>query len=68
MQSPTTQPHHGAIHAPKHETFDIESKTNIDPKGFTRTDDTYVETSFGLYMGMRSRPSTVRIYRSMVIA
>lgn len=51
MQSPTTQPHHGAIHAPKHETFDIESKTNIDPKGFTRTVDTYVETSFGLYMG-----------------
>ena len=50
MQSPTHQPHHGATHAPKHETFDIDSKTNIDPKGFTRNVDKYVETSFGLYM------------------
>lgn len=50
MQSPTTQPHHGATHSPKHETFDIDSKTNIDPNGFTRTVDKYVETSFGLYM------------------
>ncbi|WP_337448345.1 DUF402 domain-containing protein [Corynebacterium pseudokroppenstedtii] len=51
MQSPNTQPHHGATHAPKHETFDIDSKTNIDPKGFTRAVDQYVETPFGLYMG-----------------
>lgn len=50
MQSPTNQPHHGATHAPKHETFDIDSKTKIDPKGFTRNVDKYVETSFGLYM------------------
>ena len=50
MQSPTNQPHHEATHAPKHETFDIDSKTNIDPKGFTRNVDKYVETSFGLYM------------------
>lgn len=39
------------IHPPKVETFDLEARTNIDPKGFVRQVETYREEPWGLYMG-----------------
>lgn len=38
------------LHAPKHETFDVAGRTNVDPKGTTRPVDTYRTTSWGLYL------------------
>lgn len=38
------------LHPVKQETFNLEAHTNVDPKGFLRTVDTYRETEFGLYM------------------
>ncbi len=38
------------LHPVKQETFHPEAYTNVDPKGFLRTVDTYRETDFGLYM------------------
>lgn len=38
------------LHPVKQETFNLEANTNVDPKGFLRTVDTYRETEFGLYM------------------
>lgn len=38
------------LHPTKLETFDINAKTNVDPKGFIRDVDTYTVTDFGLYM------------------
>ncbi|MEJ5927476.1 DUF402 domain-containing protein [Corynebacterium sp. H128] len=38
------------LHPVKQETFDVPANTNIDPKGFLREVDTYLETEFGLYM------------------
>ena len=37
-------------HPVKRETFDTDTYVNIDPKGFSRTVDSYRETDFGLYM------------------
>ena len=34
----------------KSETFLLNERINIDPKGFERSVDTYTETDFGLYM------------------
>ncbi|WP_448853434.1 DUF402 domain-containing protein [Corynebacterium frankenforstense] len=38
------------LHPVKRETFDTDSRTNTDPKGFLREVDTYRVTDFGLYM------------------
>ncbi|WP_293772106.1 DUF402 domain-containing protein [uncultured Corynebacterium sp.] len=38
------------MHSPKQETFDVDARINIDPKGFDRAVDTYAVTEFGLYM------------------
>ncbi|AKE41730.1 Protein of uncharacterised function (DUF402) [Corynebacterium kutscheri] len=38
------------LHPIKQETFDTQELTNIDPKGFTRSVDSFKETDFGLYM------------------
>ena len=39
-----------AVHAPKTETFDLDARTNTDPKGFVRPVDEYRVTSDGLYL------------------
>ena len=46
-----------AIHPPKHETFDVATRTNTDPKGIVRAVDVYSERSWGLYM---ARPTPGR--------
>lgn len=38
------------LHPVKKETFDVEGRTNIDPKGFSRNVDSFRTTEFGLYM------------------
>lgn len=38
------------LHPVKQETFNTVSNVNVDPKGFLREVDTYLETDFGLYM------------------
>lgn len=38
------------VHRPKVETFDPDAMTNVDPKGFVRSVDTYSESPWGLYM------------------
>ncbi|MCS4531846.1 DUF402 domain-containing protein [Corynebacterium sp. ES2730-CONJ] len=38
------------LHPIKEEVFDLESKINIDPKGFSRAVDSYRTTPCGLYM------------------
>jgi uncharacterized protein len=38
------------LHPIKHESFDVRSRTNTDPKGFLRQVDAYRPTDFGLYM------------------
>ncbi|MBN9644833.1 DUF402 domain-containing protein [Corynebacterium mendelii] len=42
------------LHPVKQESFDTSTKTNIDPKGFTRRVDTYTITDFGLYMARQA--------------
>lgn len=37
-------------HPTKCETFDLNEKINVDPKGFERAVDSYEVTDFGLYM------------------
>jgi predicted RNA-binding protein associated with RNAse of E/G family len=46
-----------AIHAPKHETFDLHGSTNTDPKGIVRAVDDYVVRPWGLYV---ARPTPGR--------
>ena len=46
-----------AIHAPKHETFDLRGRTNTDPKGIVRAVDDYVVRPWGLYL---ARPTPGR--------
>jgi hypothetical protein len=46
-----------AIHAPKHETFDLAARTNTDPKGIVRAVDVYTLEPWGLYM---ARPTPGR--------
>ena len=46
-----------AIHAPKHETFDLHGSTNTDPKGIVRAVDDYVVQPWGLYL---ARPTPGR--------
>ncbi|AMO61562.1 Protein of uncharacterised function (DUF402) [Mycolicibacterium phlei] len=46
-----------AIHAPKHETFDLAARTNTDPKGIVRDVDVYTVEPWGLYM---ARPTPGR--------
>jgi predicted RNA-binding protein associated with RNAse of E/G family len=38
------------MHAPKRETFLVDERINIDPKGFRRPVDEYRLTGWGLYM------------------
>lgn len=45
------------IHAPKHETFDLTTRTNTDPKGIVRAVDVYTVEPWGLYM---ARPTPGR--------
>ena len=47
----------GAIHPPKHETFDLAARTNTDPKGHVRAVDVYTVHPWGLYM---ARPTPGR--------
>lgn len=47
-----------AIHAPKHETFDLVERTNTDPKGIVRSVDEYLLQPWGLYM---ARPTPGRL-------
>lgn len=39
-----------AAHPPKLETFDLDTMTNTDPKGFVRPVDEYRRVPWGLYM------------------
>jgi predicted RNA-binding protein associated with RNAse of E/G family len=45
------------MHPPKHETFDLRSRTNIDPKGIVRAVDEYTVRPWGLYL---ARPTPGR--------
>ena len=54
MVAHTSAGAHAVVHAPKHETFDLVAKTNVDPKGFVRVVDEYRVEPWGLYM---ARPS-----------
>jgi uncharacterized protein len=45
------------IHPPKHEIFDLATRTNIDPKGIVRAVDVYTVQPWGLYM---ARPAPGR--------
>jgi predicted RNA-binding protein associated with RNAse of E/G family len=54
MVAHTSAGAHTDVHAPKHETFDLVAKTNVDPKGFVRVVDEYRVEPWGLYM---ARPS-----------
>ncbi|MDV3129671.1 DUF402 domain-containing protein [Mycobacterium sp. 21AC1] len=45
------------MHAPKHETFDLLTCTNTDPKGIVREVDVYTVEPWGLYM---ARPTPGR--------
>lgn len=47
----------GDIHPPKHETFDLQARTNTDPKGIVRAVDVYTVAPWGLYM---ARPTPGR--------
>lgn len=46
-----------AAHPPKQETFDIDAKTNTDPKGIVRAVQEYRVEPFGLYL---ARPTPGR--------
>lgn len=45
------------MHPPKHETFDLDARTNTDPKGIVRAVDEYVVHPWGLYL---ARPAPGR--------
>ncbi|MFI5511560.1 DUF402 domain-containing protein [Mycobacterium sp. NPDC051804] len=45
------------MHPPKHETFDLQARTNTDPKGIVRAVDVYSVEPWGLYM---ARPAPGR--------
>ena len=45
------------MHPPKRETFDVNARTNTDPKGIVRDVDVYAVHPFGLYM---ARPTPGR--------
>ncbi|WP_395311214.1 DUF402 domain-containing protein [Mycobacterium sp. AMU20-3851] len=45
------------IHPPKQETFDLDARTNTDPKGIVRAVDIYTVRPWGLYM---ARPTPGR--------
>jgi predicted RNA-binding protein associated with RNAse of E/G family len=45
------------IHPPKREVFDVDARTNTDPKGIVRDVDVYTEKPWGLYM---ARPTPGR--------
>jgi len=45
------------MHPPKHETFDLRSRTNTDPKGVVRAVDEYIVRPWGLYL---ARPTPGR--------
>nr|WP_317493859.1 DUF402 domain-containing protein [Haloechinothrix sp. LS1_15] len=47
----------GQPHAPKTETFDLETMTNTDPKGYRRRVERYRHELFGLYL---ARPTPGR--------
>ncbi|MGP6173560.1 DUF402 domain-containing protein [Corynebacterium sp. A21] len=38
------------LHPVKSETFDLDTHTNVDPKGYLREVDVFTRTDFGLYM------------------
>jgi predicted RNA-binding protein associated with RNAse of E/G family len=45
------------MHPPKHETFDLNARTNTDPKGIVRAVDDYIVHPWGLYL---ARPTPGR--------
>jgi predicted RNA-binding protein associated with RNAse of E/G family len=45
------------MHPPKHEKFDLQARTNTDPKGIVRAVDEYAVRPWGLYL---ARPSPGR--------
>ncbi|MBO0680633.1 DUF402 domain-containing protein [Mycolicibacterium sp. S2-37] len=45
------------MHPPKHETFDLQARTNTDPKGIVRAVDVYAVHPWGLYL---ARPTPGR--------
>ena len=45
------------MHPPKHETFDLDARTNTDPKGIVRAVDHYDVRPWGLYL---ARPTPRR--------
>jgi uncharacterized protein len=45
------------MHPPKHETFDLDARTNTDPKGIVRAVDDYTVRPWGLYL---ARPTPGR--------
>jgi uncharacterized protein len=55
--SPHCGAYPGGIHPPKHETFDIDARTNTDPKGIVRAVDHYSVRPWGLYL---ARPTPGR--------
>lgn len=54
MVGPTAGGTLDAIHAPKREVFDLENRTNVDPKGFVRPVDEFRVEQWGLYMARSS--------------
>ncbi|MGU3431401.1 DUF402 domain-containing protein [Actinomycetes bacterium M1A6_2h] len=55
------------LHPPKVETFDIEHRTNTDPKGFVRPVDDYREEVWGLYMARESDHPSFHYLESWLI-
>ncbi|SFK40394.1 hypothetical protein SAMN05421835_12061 [Amycolatopsis sacchari] len=49
--------HAGSVHPPKIETFDVDARTNTDPKGTVRAVEEYRVEPFGLYV---ARPTPGR--------
>jgi predicted RNA-binding protein associated with RNAse of E/G family len=51
------------MHPPKHETFDVHTCTNTDPKGFVRPVDEYRTEPFGLYLdrAVQEHPRFARV-------
>jgi uncharacterized protein len=45
------------MHPPKHETFDLRTRTNTDPKGIVRAVDEFIVRPWGLFM---ARPTPGR--------
>jgi uncharacterized protein len=48
------------VHPPKIETFDLRTRTNVDPKGYLRPVDEYRVEPFGLYLA-RAMPDHPRL-------